>query len=98
MEGYLLEISNLKCSKKESKSEYFDMSVQTEKGTMTVVPFSQGKWKRLPQFQRHNRSCVLSNVVRTKPTEVKLTKNSTVKWKILMFSKTKLKKLQLLIR
>ena len=37
MEGYVLEISNLKLSESESKQEYFDMSVQTEKGTMRVV-------------------------------------------------------------
>ena len=79
MEGYVLEISNLKRSKSEPKTEYSDMNVQTEKGTMRAVCFSPGKWKHLHQFQRDNRSCVISNVVRTKPTEVKLTNHSTVK-------------------
>ena len=54
MEGYVLEISNLKCSKSESKTEYFDMSVQTEKRTMRVVCFSPDKWKHLCQFQQDN--------------------------------------------
>ena len=48
--------------------------------------FSSDKWKRLHQFQRDNRSCVISNAIRTKPTEVKLTYHSTVKVKTLMFS------------
>ena len=51
MEGYVLEISNSKRSKSESKTEYFDTSVQTEKGTMRAVCFSPDKWKRLHQFQ-----------------------------------------------
>ena len=46
------------------------MSVQTEKGTMRAVCLSPEKWKRLRQFQQDNRNCVISNVVRTKPTEV----------------------------
>ena len=93
MEGYVLEISNLKRSKSESKTEYFNMIVQTEKGTMRAVCFSPDKWKRLHQFQRDNRSCVISNVVRTKPTEVKLTNHSTVKGKTLMFSKDNTQKI-----
>ena len=87
MEGYVLKISNLKRSKSESKTEYFDMIVQTEKGTMRAVYFSPDKWKPLHQLQRDNTSCVKSNVVRTKAIEVKLTNHSSVKGKTLMFSK-----------
>ena len=61
------------------------MSIQTEKGTTRAVCFSPDKWKRLNQFQRDNRSCAISDVVRTKLTEVKLTNHSTVKGKTLMF-------------
>ena len=98
MEGYVLEISNLKRSKSEPKTEYSDMNVQTEKGTMRAVCFSPGKWKHLHQFQRDNRSCVISNVVRTKPTEVKLTNHSTVKGKTLMFSKDSTQKITTIVQ
>ena len=52
MEGYVLEISNLKCSKSESKTEYFDMSVQTEKRTMRVVCFHQISGNTYISFSR----------------------------------------------
>ena len=63
MEGYVLEISNLKRSKSELKTEYFNMSTQTKMGTMRAVCFSPDKWKRSHQFQQDNRNCVISNVV-----------------------------------
>ena len=69
------------------------MSIQMEKGTTRAVCFSPDKWKRLHQFQRDNRSCVISDVVRTKLTEVKLTNHSTVKGKTLMFLKDNTQKI-----
>ena len=66
MEEYVLEISNLKHSKSELKTEYFDMSAQTKMGTMRAACFSPDKWKRSHQFQQDNRNCVISNAVRTK--------------------------------
>ena len=96
MEGHVLEISKLKRSKSESKTD--STWVFQQKGTMRAACFSPDKWKLLHQFQRDNRSCVISKVVRTKPTEVKLINRYTVKGKHWCFQKTTRKKILPLIR
>lgn len=85
MVGYVSKISNLKHSKSESKTEYFNMTIQTERGIVRAVCFLPDKWKYLYHFQQDNRSCVIGNVVESKPTEVKLINHSTVKANTLMF-------------
>ena len=64
-----------------------NMNVQTEEKNIRAVCFSPEKHRRLNQYKTDGTSCSITNVIRMKETEVKLTNKSTVKEKTLVFTK-----------
>ena len=87
LEGYILHISTVKMAKSNSKTEFFDMNVQTEEKNVRAVCFSPERYRRFNQYKTDGTGCSITNVIRMRETEVKLTNKSTVKEKNLVFTK-----------
>ena len=63
------------------------MTFQTETTAVREVCFSPAKHKRLQKFSKESTSRVITNIIREKETEVRLTNFSTIKPKTLVFER-----------
>ena len=70
VEGYVTQISEIKKAKTDISKSYFDMTFQTETTTICEVCFSPDKHKRLQKFSKESTSCVITNIIRNKETEL----------------------------
>ena len=64
------------------------MTFQTETTAVRGVCFSPEKHKRLQKFSKESTRCVITNIIRNKVTEFRLTNFSTIKPKMVAFAKT----------
>ena len=86
VEGYVTQISEIKKAKTDILKSYFDMTFQTETTAMCGVCFSPDKHKRLQKFNNESTSCVITNIIRNKKTEFRLSNFSTIKPKTVDFA------------
>ena len=63
------------------------MTFQTETTAIRGICFSPDKHKRLQKFSKESTSCVITNIIREKETEFRLTNFSTIKPKTVVFAK-----------
>ena len=73
VEGYVTQISEIKKAKTEISKSYFNMTVQTKTTAVRGVCFSSDKHKRLQKFSKESTSCGITNIIRNKETEFRLT-------------------------
>ena len=72
------------------------MTFQTETTAMRWVCFSPDKHKRSQNFSKESTSCVITNIIRDKETEFRLTNFSKMKTNTVVFAKPEDHKISLI--
>ena len=74
------------------------MTFQTETTAVSGVCFSPDKHKRLQKFSKESTSCVITDIIRNKETEFRLTDFSIIKPKTVVFAKKEEQKISSIVQ